>query len=315
MSQNRILLTGSAGQLGQVLVDELIEKYGSENVIATDIVPDPGFDCHYEWLNVLDKEAILNVVRTNEITHFYHLAAILSAKGEQNPSKAWEVNMKGLLNVLECSVECKIERLFFPSSIAVFGEGVDRNFTAQDSVLKPTSVYGISKAAGENWCNYYFEKYGLDVRSLRYPGIIGHQSLPGGGTTDYAVNIYYAAIEKGHFDCFLRKDTALPMVYMDDAIKATINLMEADADRLRVRTSYNLQGMTFTPEEIYESIKKLQGDFTINYQPDFRQEIADSWPSKLEDSAAREDWDWQPVYDLEKMTDEMYSAILAKQQK
>lgn len=222
--------------------------------------------------------------------------------------------MKGLLNVLECSVECKIDRLFFPSSIAVFGEGVDKNLTAQDSVLKPTSVYGISKAAGENWCNYFFEKYGLDVRSLRYPGIVGHQTLPGGGTTDYAVDIYYAAIEKSHFNCFLKKDTALPMMYMDDAIRATIELMEADGDRLQVRTSYNLQGMTFTPEEIYESIKKLQGDFTIDYQPDFRQEIADSWPSKLDDSAAREDWDWQPEYNLDKMTDEMYPAILAKQQ-
>ncbi|TVQ43244.1 MAG: NAD-dependent epimerase/dehydratase family protein [Saprospirales bacterium] len=313
MSPKKILLTGSAGQIGQVLVNALIDRYGRDNVIATDISNDPGFSCRYEKLNVLDKEGMVKALKDHEVDHFYHLAAILSAKGEQNPSQAWEVNMRGLLNALESAVECKVNRVFFPSSIAVFGEGVDKTFTAQDSVLIPTSVYGISKAAGENWCNYYFEKYGLDVRSLRYPGVIGHQTMPGGGTTDYAVDIYYAAIENGHFNCFLKKDSPLPMMYMGDAIRATIELMEADKVRLNVRTSYNLQGITFTPEEIYKSIKKLHPDFTIDYQPDFRQEIADSWPSRLDDSSARGDWGWQPEYDLEKMTEEMNSAILAKQ--
>lgn len=315
MSPKKILLTGSAGQIGQVLVNALIDRYGKENVIATDISDDPGFSCRYEKLNVLDKEGMVKALKDHEVDHFYHLAAILSAKGEQEPSKAWEVNMRGLLNALESAVECKVERVFFPSSIAVFGEGVDKTFTAQDSVLIPTSVYGISKAAGENWCNYYFEKYGLDVRSLRYPGVIGHQTMPGGGTTDYAVDIYYAAIEKGHFNCFLGPDAGLPMIYMDDAIRATIELMEADSESIRLRTSYNLQGMTFTPLEIYESIKKINPKFTIEYHPDFRQAIAESWPSRLDDLAAREDWSWKPEFDLEKMTAEMYSAILAKKQK
>lgn len=315
MSRTKVLLTGAAGQIGQVLTRALIEKYGSDQVVATDISSDPGFNCHFEKLDVLDKEGMKTALSNHKINHFYHLAAILSATGEKNPSLAWDINMKGLLNALEVAVELKTERVFFPSSIAVFGEGVDKDHTGQNAVLIPRSVYGISKAAGENWCNYYFEKYGLDVRSLRYPGVIGHQTMPGGGTTDYAVDIFYAAVEEGHYECFLEAGARLPMIYMDDSIRATIELMEAPSNRIKVRTSYNLQGMSFTPEEIYQEIKKYRPDFTIEYAPDYRQKIADSWPGSLDDSAAQKDWGWKGAYDISKLTEEMYFAIQEKLKK
>lgn len=312
MNNTKILLTGAAGQIGQVLTQALINKYGSENVVATDIAENPGLDCQYEKLDVLDKEMMKSALCRHKTTHFYHLAAILSAKGEQNPELAWEINMKGLLNALEGARNTQVERMFFPSSIAVFGHGVDPERAPQDAILVPHSVYGISKAAGENWCNYYYEKFGLDVRSLRYPGVIGHETMPGGGTTDYAIDIFYKALEKGHYDCFLKADSRLPMIFMDDAIRATVEIMEAPAEQIKIRTSYNLQGMSFTPEELYREIKKHQAEFSISYQPDFRQEIADSWPGRLDDRPAREDWGWEREFDIERLTSEMYTAIRNK---
>lgn len=312
MNITKILLTGAAGQIGQVLTQALINKYGSENVVATDIADNPGLDCQYEKLDVLDKEMMKSALSRHKTTHFYHLAAILSAKGEQHPELAWEINMKGLLNALEGARNTQVERMFFPSSIAVFGHGVDPERAPQDAILVPHSVYGISKAAGENWCNYYYEKFGLDVRSLRYPGVIGHETMPGGGTTDYAIDIFYKALEKGHYDCFLKADSRLPMIFMDDAIRATVEIMEAPAEQIKIRTSYNLQGMSFTPEELYREIKKHQAEFSISYQPDFRQEIADSWPGRLDDRPAREDWGWEREFDIERLTSEMYTAIRNK---
>jgi len=312
MSQKKILLTGAAGQIGQVLTQALVDKYGRERVVATDISDDPGFPCQYEKLDVLDRDAVKRALQKHNVGHFYQLAAILSATGEKNPALAWEVNMKGLLIALELSVELEIDRLFFPSSIAVFGEGVDKNHTLQDSVLIPNSVYGISKAAGENWCKYYHGKYGLDVRSLRYPGVIGHETLPGGGTTDYAVDIFYEAVKNGHYQCFLKADARLPMIYMDDAIRATVELMEADSDKIKVRTSYNLQGISFSPEEIAREIQKHRPDFTVEYAPDYRQDIADSWPGSIDDSAAQKDWGWKREFDLAKLTREMYVSIQNK---
>ncbi|TVR78213.1 MAG: NAD-dependent epimerase/dehydratase family protein [Saprospirales bacterium] len=313
MTERKILLTGAGGQIGQILTRALVDKFGKENVIATDISENPGFENTYFRLDVLDKEGMQRILEENKITDFYHLAAVLSATGEKNPARAWEVNMNGLLNVLETARNSKVDRLFFPSSIAVFGEGIDREKAGQNAVLIPHSVYGISKAAGENWCCYYHEKYGLDVRSLRYPGVIGYESMPGGGTTDYAVDIFFKAIEEGRYTCFLREDARLPMIYMDDAIRATLELMDAPADRIKIRTSYNLQGMSFTPAELFDQIRKLQPDFKIEYRPDFRQKIADSWPRRLDDSAAREDWGWEQKFDIAKLTETMYRGIKNRQ--
>ena len=313
MIERRVLLTGAGGQIGQILTRTLVKKFGSRNVFATDISENPGFDNPYFKLDVLNKEGMQRALEENKITDFYHLAAVLSATGEKNPARAWEVNMAGLLNPLEAARVSGVERVFFPSSIAVFGEGVNPEMASQNAVLIPHSVYGISKAAGENWCNYYYEKYGLDVRSLRYPGVIGYESMPGGGTTDYAVDIFFKAIEDGSFTCFLREDARLPMIYMDDAIRATIELMDAPTDRIKIRTSYNLQGMSFTPGELFEEIRKFQPDFTIEYRPDFRQEIADSWPGRLDDTAARTDWGWSREFDIAKLTETMYLGIKNRQ--
>jgi nucleoside-diphosphate-sugar epimerase len=260
-------------------------------------------------LDVLDTDSIRKTIVDHKITQIYHLAALLSAKGEQNPAVTWRINMQGLLNVLEISRDEKIQKVFFPSSIAIFGPTTPKVNTEQFSSFQPTTIYGISKLTGEMWCEYYYRRYGLDVRSIRYPGVIGWQSLPEGGTTDYAVEIFHAALKGETYNCFLESETRLPMIYMDDAIRATIELMEAPSDKLRVRTSYNLVGMSFTPREIAEEIRKIIPHFTINYKPDFRQKIAESWSESIDDSYARADWGWKPNFDLPKLCKEMIDRL------
>lgn len=305
MKQDRILVIGAGGQIGAVLTDALREVYQPDNVIASDLRDLGPQDGPVEILNALDAAALEEVVKKWRINQIYHLAAILSATGEKDPMKAWDINMRSLFNVLEISRQRNLAKVYFPSSIAVFGREAAHANTPQYEVLIPETVYGISKVAGENWANYYYRRYGVDVRSLRYPGIIGYQSMPGGGTTDYAVDIYHYAIQSKPYECFLSQDTSLPMLYMPDAIRATLELMEAPANRLSVRTSYNLAGMSFTPAEVAASIKKRMPNFKITYKPDFRQAIADSWPASIDDSAARKDWGWKPEFDLDAMTKDM----------
>ncbi len=300
----KILITGANGQLGSELTIELRKLAGNENVIATDISePDKSQrEGLFEKLDVLDKELYKELIRKYKITEIYHLAALLSANAEKNVETAWGLNMNGLLNTLDLARKFEIGKVFWPSSIAVFGPDAHKNRTPQESPCNPTTVYGITKVAGEQWCAYYHRKFGLDVRSIRYPGLIGYKSLPGGGTTDYAVDIYHKAVKGELFNCFLSRDSALPMMYMSDAVKATIDLMNAQADRLTVRTSYNVSAISFTPEEIANSIKKHIPGFSIRYEPDYRQEIAASWPDSIDDSIARRDWDWEPDFSLDKMT-------------
>jgi threonine 3-dehydrogenase len=309
MSKNVILIIGSNGQLGTVLSEELRKIYGDSYVITSDLFKRIDSVDNFIKLDATDFKAVEEVVIKNKITQIYHLAAILSAKGEQNPLATWDLNMKTLFNVLEVSRLHKVEKVFFPSSIAVFGNNVDKENTLQSSNLTPSSVYGMSKVAGENWAHYYYVKYGLDVRSLRYPGVIGYQSLPGGGTTDYAVSIYHEAIKNIEFDCFLAAKTTLPMIYMDDAIRATLELMEAPKECISIRTSYNIAGMSFNPAEMAASIKEHYPDFKIKYNPDFRQGIADSWPKIINDTDARDDWNWKPEYDLKLMTKTMIENL------
>ena len=305
MKKDNILITGAGGQIGAVLTETLREVHGADRVLATDL-RDLGEQAGpTAVLNVLDPVALEELVRKWRINHIYHLAAILSATGEKDPMWAWDINMKGLFNVLEIARQRSLKRVYFPSSIAVFGREARHRNTPQYEVLIPETVYGISKVAGENWCNYYYRRYGLDVRSLRYPGIIGYQSMPGGGTTDYAVDIYHYAARGESYECFLSANTRLPMLYMPDAIRATIEVMEAPTNRLSVRTSYNLAGMSFTPDEVAKSIRREVPDFKIKYKPDFRQAIADSWPASIDDSIARSDWGWQPEFDLNRMTTDM----------
>jgi nucleoside-diphosphate-sugar epimerase len=312
MKHDNILIIGAGGQIGAVLTEALRTAYGADNVIATDLKPLTNQSGPSEVLDALDGAALEALVKKWRINQIYHLAAILSATGEKDPMWAWNINMTSLFNVLETARQHSLNKVYYPSSIAVFGREAAQLNTPQYEVLIPETVYGISKVAGENWANYYFRRYGLDVRSLRYPGIIGHQSMPGGGTTDYAVDIYHYAVQHKPYECFLRDDTALPMLYMDDAIRGTIELMDAPADRLSVRTSYNLSGMTFTPDEIAASIRKLVPDFKISYKPDFRQAIADSWPASIDDSAARHDWGWKPKFDLDAMTKDMLEHLAGK---
>ena len=312
MKNPRILVIGANGQLGSVLIPALRLKYGREHVVASDLFRDEKTRGTFELLDATKFEQLRQVVTKHEISQIYHLAAILSAKGESDPLRTWDINMKALLNVLEVARQERIQRVFYPSSIAVFGPGLPMKTGAQTSLLNPSTVYGMSKAAGENWCQYYFNKYGLDVRSLRYPGVIGYQSLPGGGTTDYAVDIFLKALAGETFDCFLAADTLLPMIYMDDAIRATIELMEAPSDKISVRTSYNLSGLSFTPAELTSEIRTFLPDFQINYKPDFRQQIADSWPGYIEDSYAREDWGWKPHYNLHGLTERMIFHLESK---
>jgi len=312
MRQEKILITGASGQLGSVLTEQLQLKWGSNNVIATDLRDNKHFNGHFEMLDATDFDTLKTLVLKYNITQIYHLAAILSANGEKYPLNTWDINMKTFFNVLEVSRLHKVNKVFFPSSIAVFGADAPKINTPQDYVLAPSTVYGISKVAGENWAKYYFERYNLDVRSLRYPGVIGHQSLPGGGTTDYAVDIFHKAVNHEKFECFLNADTALPMIYMDDAIRATIELMDAPKENITVRTSYNLSGMSFSPEQLANPIKNIYPEFEICYKPDFRQEIAESWPSSIDDSAARLDWNWKPKYNIDSMTNTMVEELNIK---
>ena len=312
----KILVVGACGQLGSELTWALRDLFGETNVVASDISTPKGAlaESLFETLDITDKAALAEIVYRHEITQVYHLAAILSAKGEQNPNWAWNINMTGLLNVLEVAREAKLTKVYWPSSIAVFGHNTPRENTPQATVMEPSTVYGISKLAGELWCQYYFDKYGVDVRSLRYPGLIGYKALPGGGTTDYAVDIYHKALAGETFECFLSEDTYLPMMYMPDAIKATISLMEADPQDVKLHTSYNIHGMSFSPAEMAAAIQQEIPDFEITYKPDFRQQIADSWPSSIDDSPARNDWNWQPDYDLASMTTDMLKNLRVQQE-
>ena len=303
-------MIGACGQLGSELTTGLRKAFGNNNVIATDLrQPQIPSDGPFTTLDAMDKDAIEKLIREHRITQIYHLAAILSAKGESNPMFSWDLNMTSLLNVLNLAKDLKLDKVYWPSSIAVFGPTTPREFTPQNTIMDPNTVYGISKLAGERWCSYFHEKYGVDVRSLRYPGLIGYKSPPGGGTTDYAVDVFFKAAKNEPFESFLSKDTTLPMMYMDDAVKATIDLMQAPADKVKIRSSYNISSMSFTPQEVVESIRKVKPDFVATYEPDFRQAIADSWPKSIDDSKARKDWGWQHSFDLEKLTEEMLENL------
>ena len=310
-----ILILGASGQIGIELTQSLRVLYGNNNVIASDIregskeMKNSG---PFEIIDATDKETILKVVKKNKVSQIYLLAAMLSATAEKFPQKAWDLNMNSLLNVLDLAKEKHIKQVYWPSSIAVFGPTTPKLNTPQKTVMEPSTVYGISKISGEFWCNYYHEKFGVDVRSLRYPGIISWKTKPGGGTTDYAVDIYFKAIEDGKFESFLDENTRLPMMYMNDAVAATIKIMQAKPSAVKIRTSYNLSAMDFTPKEIASEIKKHFPNFDITYNPDFRQEIADSWPSSINDSEARKDWDWQHKYDLTSMTKDILKNLSTK---
>ena len=309
MSSEKILVIGSNGQIGSELVEELRTIYGSENVIATDVKePAVMTDGPFLKMDVLDTATVYDTIRKNKITQVYLLAALLSATAEQKIKSAWKLNMEGLINLLDIAKEEKL-KLFWPSSIAVFGPTTPPTNTPQHTIMEPSTIYGISKLAGERWCEYYFLKYGTDVRSLRYPGLIGWKSQPGGGTTDYAVHIFHEAIKNKHYECFLSSGTMLPMMYMNDALRATIELMNADSSKVKIRSSYNVAGMSFTPHMLAEEIKKHIPEFTISYKPDVRQQYADSWPHHIDDSEAQQDWDWKHQYDLTRMTDDMLIHI------
>ena len=310
---NKILVTGAVGQIGSELTVELRRRYGAENVVATGhrtkpsaVLCDSG---PFEFIDVTDRGTLEAVIERYDIDTIYHMAAILSAVGEERPHLAWDVNINGLYNVLELARERELVRIFCPSSIAVFGPETPRNNTPQETVLRPTTMYGVSKVAGELLCEYYAARFGVDVRGVRYPGIISSETLPGGGTTDYAVAIYYEAIANKRYTCFVRADTALPMMYMPDCIKGTIELMEADRSRLVHHADFNMASMSFSAGELAAEIKKQIPEFECEYQPDFRQAIADSWPCSLDDSAAREEWDWKPAYDLAAMTADMLEKL------
>lgn len=304
-----ILVIGAGGQVGQELVHNLREIYGNDKVVASDLrgLKDPVGPC--EVLNALDKEKLHEIVAKYKIKEIYHLAALLSATAEKQPAFGWELNMDSLFYVLDLAKDKVIDKIFWPSSIAVFGPNTPRDNTPQHTVTDPTTVYGISKLAGECWCEYYAKNYGVDVRSIRYPGLIGYKTMPGGGTTDYAVDIYHKALSDGTYECFLKEDAYLPMMYMEDAIRATIELMQADSEKISIRSSYNLGGISFSPKEIAAAIKAEIPEFTISYNPDFRQKIAESWPSSINDSQAQTDWAWNMKYDLASMTKDMLKNL------
>lgn len=311
----KILVIGSAGQIGTELVLGLRAKYGNDTVIASDIkVPNHSLLSAgpFEILDILDLEALKAIIKQYGVTEVYLLAALLSATAEKHPDFAWKLNMDGLFNVLNLAKDKLIEKVFWPSSIAVFGPTTPRFNTPQTTIMEPTTVYGISKQAGERWCEYYHKKYGVDVRSIRYPGLISYTSIPGGGTTDYAVDIFYSAKRGETFTCFLSENTGLPMMYMEDAISATISLMEAPADDIKIRSSYNISGVSFTPAEIHSAIQKIIPSFKIKYNPDFRQAIADSWPSSIDDSSALSDWGWKPVFNIERLTKVMLDNVVVE---
>ncbi len=308
----RILVIGCSGQIGSELTLALRKIYGNENVFATDIKQPPKDILEsgpFNTLDVMDYNNLLHFAVRFKITQVYNLAAVLSGNAEKIPQQAWEINMRALMNTLELARDSDAKKLFWPSSIAVFGPTTPRHNTPQLTVMEPNTVYGISKLAGERWGEYYHRRYGVDFRSLRYPGLISYKTEAGGGTTDYAVEIYYEAIRNNSYNCFLREDTALPMMFMDDAIKATIQLMEADPARLSLRSSYNVGGMSFTPADVVAAIRKHQPDFSVSYEPDFRQAIADSWPASIDDSVARADWGLSDAFNLDSMTELMLSEI------
>lgn len=308
----KILVIGAGGQIGGELTLALRKKFGGEQVLASDLREESPLikgTGPFTLLDALDKEAMLRIVQEHNITQIYHLAAVLSAVGEKHPLMAWNINMTALLNVLEIAKDEKLKRVYWPSSIAIFGPSSPKEQCPQQTIVEPTTVYGISKYAGESWCNYYYEKYGVDVRSLRYPGIISYKAAPGGGTTDYAIDIFHSALTTGTYQCFLKKDTYLPMMYMEDAIRATIELMDAPLENIKTHRSYNLGAISFSPEQIAAEIKKHIPDFNIDYQPDFRQAIADSWPASIDDSEAKKDWNWTPEYDLANMTADMIKNV------
>lgn len=308
----KILVIGAGGQIGTELVLALRQQKGNENVIAADIKAEPSETLAsgpYLQIDVLDREFVRKYIIDNGVSEVYLLAALLSATAEKNPDFAWKLNMESLFTILDLAKEGYLKKIFWPSSIAVFGPTTPKEQTPQYTIMEPSTVYGISKQTGERWCEYYFNKFNVDVRSIRYPGLISYKSLPGGGTTDYAVDIFYQAKKHGKYECFLAENTNLPMMFMDDAIRATIELMDAPKENVKIRSSYNLAGCSFTPAEIAVEIQKHLPDFSITYKPDFRQAIADSWPGSIDDSHARKDWDWKENFDLELLTKTMIENV------
>lgn len=308
----KILVIGACGQIGTELVLTLRAKFGNDQVVAADVkeaCPDALSDGPYKHLDVLDRSGVEAFIRSSRFDDVYLLAALLSATAEKNPDFAWKLNMESLFTILDLAKAGDIKKIFWPSSIAVFGPTTPRHNTPQYTVMEPSTVYGISKQAGERWCEYYFNKFGVDVRSIRYPGLISYKSLPGGGTTDYAVDIFYQAKAGNNYTCFLKEDTALPMMFMEDAIRATIELMEAPAEKLTIRSSYNLSALSFTPAQLTSAIQQIIPDFKTTYEPDFRQAIADSWPASIDDTVARTDWNWQEGYDLQQTVNVMLKNV------
>jgi nucleoside-diphosphate-sugar epimerase len=316
--KRRIMVIGAAGQIGSELIPALRELYGCDNVLAVAHKTEPRENVKnngpLEYADVTDRNSIETLIIRYKIDTIHHLASILSGRGEQSPDLAWEVNINGLKNVLDLSRDYKLAQIIVPSSIAVFGPQTPQNNTAQETVMRPNTIYGITKLAGELLCDYYHDKYGVDVRGMRFPGLISHKTLPGGGTTDYAVAIFYAALKYKHYNCFVEERTVLPMMYMPDAIRCFIDLQEADGSRLKYRNAYNVTGFSFNVSELVENIRLHIPDFQINYQPDFRQKIADSWPNSIDDSAARQDWEWKPTYTLNSMTEDMISQLRLRQE-
>jgi nucleoside-diphosphate-sugar epimerase len=309
---SKIIVIGSCGQIGTELVLALRTLNGAQNVIAADLkeeCPPILSNGPYIKMDILGREAVRKYIIDEQVEEVYLLAALLSATAEKNPDFAWKLNMEGLFTILDLAKEGHVKKIFWPSSIAVFGPTTPSDQTPQHTIMEPSTVYGISKQAGERWCEYYFNKFGVDVRSIRYPGLISYKSLPGGGTTDYAVDIFYKAKSQGNFTCFLKEDTALPMMFMDDAIRATIELMQAPSEKIKIRSAYNLAGSSFTPAELALSIQKHLPDFRISYEPDFRQGIADSWPNSIDDSYAHKDWGWKAAFDTDAMVKEMLDNV------
>lgn len=306
---SKILVIGCLGQVGSELTEALREKHGNENVVGSDVRKPESHDGPFEILDVLDKDALFSVIKKHNVSEVYNLAALLSATAEKNPEFAWKLNMEGLFNTLNLAKEGHLKKIFWPSSIAVFGPTTPKINTPQDTIADPSTVYGISKLAGERWCDYYNQKFNVDVRSIRYPGLIGYKSMPGGGTTDYAVDIFHQALKQKKYECFLSEKTSLPMMYMPDAIRATIEIMEADYEDVKIRSSYNVAGISFNPEEVAEAIKKEIPEFEISYNPDFRQKIAESWPQVIDDSQARAHWKWNHEYDLQAMVKNMLENL------
>ncbi len=309
-THEKILIIGAGGQIGVELAESLSKMYGSSNVVASDIKESPALANNpFEKLDALDGKALFEVVKKHQITQVYHLAAMLSATGEQNPMFAWKLNMESLFHVLDLAKEKHIKQIYWPSSIAVFGPTTPTENTPQYTVMEPSTIYGISKQAGERWCEWYHNKFGVDVRSLRYPGLIGWKSAPGGGTTDYAVHIFHQALKTKTYECFLSENTALPMMHMEDAIRATIEIMHAPAENIKIRGSYNLAGISFTPAQIASEIQKHIPDFTISYNPDFRQAIANSWPQSILEEEAKKDWNWSAKYNLSSLVTNMLENL------